>query len=391
MKGNRKKEQNKTYRILAAVFICVLAVLFLANLVKGSRESSELENRNLAQRPEVTMQSLNTGLFAEEFETFEEDQFAWRNLFRRIYAGFERVGGVREENGILRGKKAQLMEEIAVPDSLILNEKTSGINNYASAHPDVSTHILLVPDSAEILSSRVPAFVSMTDQQRLFLAVQEGLDADVAWMDGISAMKRHSDEKIYYQTEQYWTTEGAYRVFLETSSDLGILNPEEIVYQPYCAAGDYNGTLAAESGFLLGKREEIDLYIPDVSTSCLVTYVDEGVTVPSLYRAEALDTRQKYDVFLGGDHPLIEIDTGSDSSRVLLVVKDSFANSYIPFLVPYFTRIIVVDPAEYSGGIEDLTSAYGVTDTLFLYGGNSFFEDLFLPGFLDSPVSQEGD
>ncbi len=389
MKGSRGKKLNRSYRLLAIIFIAILAVLFLANIIKGSRLNSELENRRLAQRPAVTGRTLVNGTYAEEFEEFETDQFPARNMLRRIYMGFERFGGTKEENGIIRGKRQQLMEDIVTPDSLILNQKTSGINNYAVAHPDVSTHILLVPDAAAILDERLPAFAETADQSRLFLAVKGGLDDSIIWMDGISAMENHTNEKIYYQTDRYWTTEGAYQVFLETASGLGITDPYEVTYESYCAAYDFNGELAATSGFMLGRKEEIYVYLPDVNTSYLVTYTDTGVTTPSLYSVDALDTRDKYDVFLDGDHPLVEIDTGAESSRVLLVVKDSFANCYIPFLIPYFNRIIVVDPVYCDEGIEELSAAYNVTDTLFLYGGNDFFEDSALPWFLDSPVAAE--
>ena len=67
-----------------------------------------------------------------------------------------------------------------------------------------------------------------------------------------------------------------------------------------------------------------------------------------------------------------------------MLVKDSFANSFVPFLTPYFREIVVVDPRYYSGTIEDLMNAYRITDTMFLYSGNSFFQDNNISGVLDS-------
>ncbi len=390
MKSDQKKERKKTNRILGLIFVGIVIVLFAVNLIKRDADISGRENRALAQRPALTWESVRDGSFAEQFESYATDQFAARDFFHEIDAGFYRITGLRQEGNVFRGRKRQLMEDIVVPDSGTLSQEAEGINRYAASHPEVSTHILLVPDSAEILRDRLPRFASTADQVELFDELHAQLDGSIIWMDAAAAMRDHPDEKLYYQTDTYWTTEGAYQVFLETAADLGIEDPKEVTYDICCAAYDYNGRLAGESGFLLGQKEEVDIFLPQEATSYLVTYVDEAKKSPSLYDAESLDTRDQYDVFLGGDHSLVEIDTGADSSRVLLVVKDSFANCYIPFLIPYYSKIIVADPDLYEGGIEDLTDSYDVTDTLFLYGGNSFFTDTELEGFFEENSSNFG-
>lgn len=66
----------------------------------------------------------------------------------------------------------------------------------------------------------------------------------------------------------------------------------------------------------------------------------------------------------------------------LLLVKDSYANSFVPFLTPYFREIVLVDPRYYSGTIEDIMDTYRITDVMFLYSGNTFFRDNNLKGVL---------
>ncbi len=389
MKEARRKEQNRSRRILATIILVILAGFFLVNLIKRDTVFSSAEDRALMQRPKFTWQGYANGTFEEQFENYETDQFVGRSAFREVDVAFSRVGGAREKNGVILGRKHQLMEDIASPNRVTLSEEIDGINNYALNHPDVSTHIMLVPDAAETLSGQLPMFTTVSDQSKLFLSVSAQLDESIIWMDAESALKNNTDEKLYYQTDSLWTTEGAYRVFLNTASDLNISNPSEVIYDSYCASCTFRGSLARTSGFMPAKKEEIDIYLPEEKTSYLVTYVEEGETVASAYSSEALDTDDQYDVFLGGDYSLIQIDTGADSGRTLLVIKDSFANCYIPFLIPYFSRIIVADPAYYDGSIDNLTSAYGVTDTLFLYGGNSFFTDEYLGGFLSTSVSAD--
>jgi hypothetical protein len=59
----------------------------------------------------------------------------------------------------------------------------------------------------------------------------------------------------------------------------------------------------------------------------------------------------------------------------MLIIKDSYANSFIPFLVPHFKEIRVIDLRYYRGEIKKLTEDNGITDVLFLYNIKTFFED----------------
>ncbi len=384
MKNERKRERKKANRILGLVFVAILIFFFVANIIKRDRDTSDLENRSLAQRPAFTWQSVSSGTYMDRFESYVSDQFFARNVFREIDTGFSRFGGSREENDVLHGRKRQLMEDIAVPDADLLNSDVTGINQYAQEFPDVSTHILLVPDAATILPDQVPMFATVADQKSLFQNLQTQLDEGIVWMDALSSMENHTEEKLYYKTDNHWTTRGAYEVFLDTASDLGIEDPDAISYEERCVAYDFNGTLSSTSGFMPAYKEAIDVFLPEEQTFYLVNYDEEATNTPSIYSTDALDTRDKYAVFMGGNHSLVTIDSAVDNDRVLLVVKDSFANCYIPFLIPYYSRIVVVDPRYCVGTIEDVTYSYAVTDTLFLYSGNTFFTDTNLKSFLGS-------
>ena len=61
-------------------------------------------------------------------------------------------------------------------------------------------------------------------------------------------------------------------------------------------------------------------------------------------------------MYLGGNTSVLDIRTVSTSRDRLLVIKDSFANCFVPFLAPYYREIVVVDPRYYSG---DDNRSYG--------------------------------
>ena len=97
-----------------------------------------------------------------------------------------------------------------------------------------------------------------------------------------------------------------------------------------------------------------------------------------------LNSRDKYAVYLGGNFSVVDIRTVSESNRRLLLIKDSYANSFVPFLTPYFREIVMVDPRYYSGTIGDIMDTYEITDTLFLYSANIFLQDNNISGVLSS-------
>ena len=151
----------------------------------------------------------------------------------------------------------------------------------------------------------------------------------------------------------------------------------------YAVSNDFNGMLASKSGVYLSEKEQVDIYVPsDSDTDVIVDYVDEGKRTTSLFDSSKLDTKDQYDVFLGGDFSVVDIKTVSTESKRLLLIKDSFADCFVQFLTPYYREIVVVDPRYYSGTIEELLSSYRISEVLFLYSGNTFFTDNNISGVL---------
>ena len=156
-------------------------------------------------------------------------------------------------------------------------------------------------------------------------------------------------------------------------------------YVSYPVSTTFNGTLAAKSGCRTGVKEEIDIYVPrETDNDVVVNYVDEQRRTTSLYDSSKLKTRDQYGVFLGGNSSVIDIKTVSESQRRILVIKDSFANCFIPFLAPHFREIVIVDPRYYSGTMDTVMDTYQISDVLILYSGNTFFQDNNISGVIGS-------
>ena len=215
----------------------------------------------------------------------------------------------------------------------------------------------------------------------MFSMAERNMEDSVNWIDTVSVLNKHKSEKLYYKTDHHWTTQAAFYVFQEAAKTLEIEGDVSDNFVSYAVTDSFNGALASLSGVGLDERETIDIYAPsEGDDDVVVSYVDEGRKTTSLYDSSKLETRDKYSVFLGGNTSVIDIRTVSTSQKRLLVVKDSFADCFIPFLAPYYREIVVVDPRYYSGTMDEIMDTYRITDALILYSGNTFFTDNNISG-----------
>lgn len=378
-----RKRKGWIENIIGMLFILVLFLFMFINLAVPDREMSEKENRMLETRPVLSMSTVLDGEFMEQWENYQSDQFAGRDCWRSVKVFLDRLGGSKMENGVYIGKSGQLLEEIEVPDDGQSEANLSAIVDFAEKYPDVQTSVMLVPDAACILSDRLPAFAGVEDQKQLLGVAEQRLGDDVNWIDAVSVLNNHVSDKLYYKTDHHWTTLAAFYVFRESAVSLGIDGEVGENFASYTISDDFNGVLASKSGVGLSEKETIDIYVPTQGDDdVVVNYVDEGRKTTSLYDSSKLETRDQYGVFLGGNSSVIDITTVSPEKKRLLVLKDSFANCFIPFLAPYYREIVVVDPRYYSGTIGDIMDTYRITDALVLYSGNTFFTDNHLSGVL---------
>ena len=113
----------------------------------------------------------------------------------------------------------------------------------------------------------------------------------------------------------------------------------------------------------------------NIEIQYLVSDSDQEEKRPTVYNKSALKQKDKYQVFFGGNHALVDITTANETKDRLLIFKDSYANCFVPFLLPYYNEIVMVDPRYYYDNVEALMSSKGITDVLFLYNMDTFLTD----------------
>ena len=377
-KDRQRKVQEK---LVGIIFILTLFLFLIINVIVPDREKSVQENRMLATKPKFRLSSLISGDYDEKFEAYMDDQFVGRDMWRKLKVTVDRIGGSRLENGVYIGTNGQLLEQIEVADENHLAANIKAIKSFSESQSKIPVRMMLVPDAANVLNHSLPSLAKPEDQTQMFSMVRKDLGDSVEWIDVSTELNKHKTEKIYYKTDHHWTTLGAFYAFQAAAPSLGIEGDLSGKYVSHAVSNSFNGMLASKSGVNLGEKEQIDIYVPtEEDTDLIIDYVDEGKRSTSLYDSSKLKEKDQYTVFLGGNSSLLDIRTVSTSTKRLLLVKDSFANSFIPFLTPYYREIVVVDPRYYSGTINDLMDSYRISEVLFLYSGNTFFKDNNISG-----------
>ena len=183
-------------------------------------------------------------------------------------------------------------------------------------------------------------------------------------------LKAHANEYLYFRTDHHWTQLGAYYGYEEFCKARGF---DPVPLSDFDRA-DYTGYLgsfytSSNSAALAANPDTVEAYIPKANVNLSFTQSD-GVQVdswPLIADGEQYDSTSKYIVYCAGDQPYEEIvNNDMAEGPSIVVVKESFGNCFIPFLVNHYKNIYVVDYRYYNGTVSDLVDSTGATDVLLL-------------------------
>ena len=378
------KKSLRNYRLffhrLGLLFFLLLIIVLVSSIILPDTGFSEKENRVLASRPALKLDQLVSGGYEKQFETYENDQFPLRDMWITLKATTDRLMGKVEENGVYLGKNGYLMEGFNAPPQTQYDATVNAMTAFAQKHSDLKQYALIAPNSVNILKSNLPAFAPTDDQSPWIDKLKDSLtSAGVTFIDIRDTFTDHKTEDLYYHTDHHWTTLGAYYAYLQAAAVMGIDTSSDS-YDKAPVSQTFKGTLSAKSGFRSSETDEIDVFLPngDNTLSSVVNYVEEQKKSASFYDTSKLNTRDKYALFFGGNHAQIKISTPTESNNTLLVLKDSYANSFVPFLAQHYRKIIMIDPRYYYGDLEQLLQVENVQEVLYLYNANTFFADTSL-------------
>ncbi len=370
----QKRILRKFYTAFGIVFAVLLFGLAVVTALLPDQDYSETEKRSLAKRPAFTLNSVADGSFMDGIEEWEADQFPFRaELMRaRTQIGIW-LGEIRSQN-IYRCPDGRLMESFSMPSDEAMSRQTDAIIEFAGRYPDKKMYFCLVPNAVSVLEEELPA-AAVTDDQDLYLdRMAEALGSVGTVADVRENLRANRNQtELYYHTDHHWTTDAAFLAWQELALAMELNNTS--AYTPGVVCNTFSGSLISASGFPAGQYDAVSVYVPEEEPVYTVTYDNERRMTASVYCPEYLDSDDPYRIFLGGNYAKITIRTAADTDRKLLIFKDSYANCLIPFLIPDFSQITVIDARYYYDDLDIEMQSGGYTDVLFLYNVNTLSKD----------------
>lgn len=364
------------YRITAILlFLTVLFGIPVCFFLQADTEFSENENRCLSGKPTVSAENIRSGKFMRDTEQYINDQFPQKDFWISCKSDWMRLLGSKEIGGVYLAEDGYLFEKwcTAEFDENRLRENTKAVTDFAQQHPEQNISIMLVPTAGMILHDKLPKGAPMF-RQSIALDIANQTLRDVSVLDVSAVFAAHSTERLYYKTDHHWTSYGAFLAYCAWCEMHGrTVNPN--AYEIETVTEEFQGTLQAKVFGTHCAFDTIELYQNKEQMPYRVEYNFGKTQNDTVYALEQLSQKDKYRVFLGGNHPEITIQTAAKNKKHLLVVKDSFANAFIPFLLNDYETVHIIDPRYYHGDIEAYIRTQNINECLFLYNIKNFCED----------------
>ena len=376
-----KKQSNFLKNLKSApLAICFFGFLFgfmILDMAWPKREKSELENRPLEQVPAFSWQSLFKNEWTQKYDKYVKDQVAFRDQWINLRARAEYFQAKTENNEIIFGQDSAGTMMFTKFYSLGKNESTyrsnaDAVARFAERHPD-KVSFMLTPSASVVYSDKLPIGIPLADENYYLDEIFSITGKSAQNFDLRTIFEENKEDYIFYRTDHHWTTYGAYLAYQEFCSQNG-LTPFDLSAHEAVEVPDFYGTSYSRSRLWNAVPDILTYYPLDNPMTVEVTgelKPPNDKTDGTMYNLKALDTKDKYACFLWGNNGYSTIKGDGEGS--ILVIKDSYGNSFIPFLTENYEKIGVIDFRYWKSNIEELANEYD--KILILHNFQTFYQD----------------
>lgn len=364
---------NRWYKIYFFLTAGCFVALGLLTLILPKKDFSQNENRVLEQFPSFSWDTVFDGEYQSDLETAVSDQFPERDRLTAVASLGERVVGLKDVGKVYLGKDNYYLSKVT-DDEIDMFRYMENLRyvEYLSAYMDGKTTLMLVPSAGTILSDKLPKYAPFYNANAMYKAGKAVCKKTVLpdIREDLVAIKNYS--QIYYRTDHHWTLRGAYVGYQVLCREMDLVEESYDHFAPEAVTKEFLGTL--HSRVLAGNTKPDTIYaatnLPRISSiKC------DGEKRDSIYEESKLHEKDKYGYFFGGNYGIVNINRKKDTGRSLLVFKDSFANTLIPFLLDSYDDITMIDLRYYRDSVADILQEKNDADVLLLYEMSNFAED----------------
>lgn len=418
------KKQKETIFIYRALSVRIFAFIMLLGGIVGIMfffrpDTSEVEKRKLAEFPKPTLSSFLNGEYFYDLSLWYSDTYPMRDGLIAADQKIESLYGITPSTMMVGSRKIsddipdideaqadsgneqpQEVEQISAPDSRAMESEIQkqiqqnlyvkdgaaySLYYYDQTAADIYTSALskaagelegktnvysiLVPNnSGAMLSDRELEALGGADQEQAidyYYSLSEG----VKTVDTIKTLREHNDEYLYFRTDHHWTQLAAYYVYQNFCEEKGI-RPNELSDFQKMTFSPFLGTFYQElqNEDMAANPDFVDAYIP-MATNDMTYWETDGSQVNwhVIQDVTGWNKNSLYSCFIGGDKPLVQINNPnlSDGSSCV-VVKESYGNSFVPFLVDHYQTVYVIDFRYTKNNVMDFVQEHNVQDLIII-------------------------
>lgn len=363
-------------RLPGVIFMVLLLGLAGKEALSHQRTYSPVEKRELQTRPEISITKVLDGRFQKKYESYLRDQFPGRDHWVSFQTDMELFMGKNEIHNVYIGKNHYLLEHYTEKefDPQQISKNLQALEKFVGkAKQNADVHVMMVPTKSWVLREKLPAFAPHYKEQKFYDALQQKLEKEDVLISVEPVLDAHKEEEIYYRTDHHWTTLGAWYAYEQyTKAVGGDLQRAQGKKKFRCISKDFYGTTYAKINYAR-QADKIEIYEP--ADKLRVVYNMGEKKTKTLYDVSFLKTADQYSVFTGGNQAALEITGGIKNGKTLLLIKDSFANSILPFLAEDYEKLVVVDLRQLNVSGDRLLEMFSPTDILILYNSAQFAQD----------------
>ncbi len=351
--------KNKAYVLLIGGLLLFFS---LWTWFKPSQEYSDSERRRLASFPELSTETILSGDFMTDFETYTLDQFPLRNTFRSLksFAALH-VFKQSQVNDLYMHEGYLAKAEYPLSESMLDNagDKFWYLYDTYMTGTDVNLYFSIVPDKNYYLA---PTAGQLSMDYEAFVSSMTEKTSYMEYIDLFSLLKPSN----YYCTDTHWKQETLLPVAITLAGEMGA--QIETTYDINELEGPFYGVYYGQLALPV-EADTIRYLTNDILDSCIVTSYNTGIpVVKEMYDLSKADSKDPYEMYVCGNDALVTIENPSATTdKELVVFRDSFGSSIAPLLATGYRKVTLVDIRYINSGMLGNFIEFDNQDVLFLY------------------------
>ena len=342
--------------------------MFAWTVMADTPDYSDSERRVLASFPEVSIEDILDGDFAEGFDQYAVERFPGRDTWRSLKSYASKVFLQKDNNGIYTAEGH--ISKIEYPMNTDMLDYVASVFTKVNEKylTDANVYFAIVPDKNRYLAEK-SGYLSLDYDE--FTAYMTGKLDFAEYIEIADLLDAHD----YYNTDSHWRQEKIVDVAERISSKMGCKFNDN--FEVETATTNFEGVYLGQSA-LRWQPDTINYLINDAIKNAEVSIYGEADVKP-VYNDEKLKGKDPYEMFLSGNQPVVTIkNDNNNSGNRLIMFRDSFGSSIAPLLIESYSEIILVDLRYISSDMIGEYVDFSNADVLFIYSTSMLNNSLSL-------------